>query len=88
LLSLPRLFHLILLTELGNLELNVTAQQHRAGVARHSFWRRAEPYAYMLPAVLFVAIFLLYPAAYTFYVSFTDWDGLTAPQFVGLENYL
>jgi multiple sugar transport system permease protein len=42
----------------------------------------------MLPAILFVAIFLLYPAAYTLYASFTDWDGLTTPEFIGLDNYL
>lgn len=52
------------------------------------FWMRAEPYLYMLPAIVFVGIFLLYPAAYTLYVSFTDWDGLNPPQFVGLQNYL
>lgn len=52
------------------------------------FWMRAEPYLYMLPAIVFVGIFLLYPAAYTLYISFTDWDGLNPPQFVGLQNYL
>lgn len=55
---------------------------------RNRFWMRAEPYLYMLPAIVFVGIFLLYPAAYTLYVSFTDWDGLNPPQFVGLQNYL
>lgn len=52
------------------------------------FWVRAEPYLYMLPAIVFVGIFLLYPAAYTLYISFTDWDGLNPPQFVGLQNYI
>jgi len=42
----------------------------------------------MLPAILFVAIFLLYPAAYTFYISFTKWDGLNPPEFIGLGNYI
>ncbi len=45
-------------------------------------------YLYLLPAVLFVGVFLLYPAIYTFYISLTKWNGLTAPQFVGLQNYL
>lgn len=56
--------------------------------SQHRFWARIEPYFYMFPAVVFVGIFLLYPAAYTLYVSFTDWDGLNPPQFVGLQNYL
>lgn len=55
---------------------------------RHRLWARTEPYLYMLPAVVFVGIFLLYPAAYTLYISFTDWDGLNPPQFIGLQNYL
>lgn len=24
---------------------------------------------------------------YSFYASFTDWDGLTKPSFIGLDNY-
>ena len=41
----------------------------------------------MAPAVLFVAVFLLYPAVYTIVISLTKWDGLTPPVFVGLKNY-
>lgn len=52
------------------------------------FWPRAEPYLYLLPALLFVGIFLLYPAVFTFIVSFTNWDGLNSPQFIGLQNYV
>jgi len=25
---------------------------------------------------------------YTFYLSLTDWDGLTTPTFIGLQNYI
>ncbi len=50
--------------------------------------KRTEPYFYMLPAILFVGVFLLYPAAYTVYVSFTRWDGLNPPEFIGLQNYI
>ena len=45
------------------------------------------PYLYLLPALLLVGVFLLYPAIYTFYLSFTDWDGLKPPTWVGLDNY-
>jgi len=48
---------------------------------------RLDAYLYLLPAVLFVGIFLLYPAAFTFYASLTDWDGLNPPQFIGFDNY-
>jgi multiple sugar transport system permease protein len=30
---------------------------------------------------------LLYPAAYTLYVSLTDWDGLNPPKYIGFQNY-
>ena len=70
------------------MEVNAVITKERSGVNWHRLWRRAEAYLYMLPAILFVLIFLLYPAVYTFYVSFTDWDGLTAPEFIGLQNYL
>jgi ABC-type sugar transport system permease subunit len=45
------------------------------------------PYLYLAPAVLLVGIMLLYPAVSTLVLSFTDWDGLTAPRFIALENY-
>ena len=46
-----------------------------------------QPYLYVLPAVLFVAAFLLYPMVTTLITSFTDANGLTSPRFVGLGNY-
>jgi ABC-type sugar transport system permease subunit len=46
-----------------------------------------DAYLYLLPALIFVSVFLLYPAGYTVYVSLTNWDGLNPPHFIGLENY-
>lgn len=61
-------------------------QQHKTRATRTT-WDRVEPYVYMAPAVIFVAVFLLYPAVYTIVISLTKWDGLTPPVFVGLKNY-
>ena len=44
-------------------------------------------YVYLLPALVFVGVFLLYPVVRTVYISFTNWDGLTTPSFVGISNY-
>ena len=52
------------------------------------FITKIEVYLYLLPALLFVGVFLLYPAIYTLYISFTDWDGLNPPAFIGLQNYI
>ena len=50
--------------------------------------RTIEPYLYLLPALLLVGGLLLYSVAHTFAISFTDWDLITPPRFVGLKNYV
>ena len=44
--------------------------------------------AFVLPAVVFFALFNFYPMAYALYLSFTSWDLLTPPRWVGLGNYM
>jgi raffinose/stachyose/melibiose transport system permease protein len=42
---------------------------------------------FVLPALLLYAIFFLYPFFRTIYLSMTEWNGVVAPVFTGLENY-
>ncbi|WP_276353026.1 carbohydrate ABC transporter permease [Cohnella caldifontis] len=42
---------------------------------------------YTLPAALIIVAFFITSIAYTLYVSFTDYDGLDSPHWVGFENY-
>lgn len=44
-------------------------------------------YAYIIPAVIFVAIFFITSIVYTVYLSFQDWDGFSKMTFVGISNY-
>lgn len=44
-------------------------------------------YLYLLPAVALVVGLFLYSVGFTLAMSFTRWNGLSAPQFVGLSNY-
>ena len=44
-------------------------------------------YLYLVPMLVLVGCFLLYPAAKTLYLSFTDSNGLNTPKFIGLQNY-
>lgn len=44
--------------------------------------------AFVLPAVAFFALFNFYPMGYALYLSFTSWDLLTPPRWIGLGNYL
>ncbi len=67
--------------------MEATGSLQPAYPSRRKFISKIEVYLYLIPALLFVGIFLLYPAVYTLYVSFTDWNGLNAPNFIGLQNY-
>jgi ABC-type sugar transport system permease subunit len=46
------------------------------------------PYLFMLPALAFYIVFLLYPMGYSLFLSFSDWDGLQPIiRMVGIANY-
>lgn len=42
---------------------------------------------FILPPVLGFLLFTLFPVAYSFYGSLTDWDGLGQFNFIGLSNF-
>ncbi|GAK58676.1 putative ABC transporter permease protein [Candidatus Vecturithrix granuli] len=46
-----------------------------------------KPYFYIAPAMLSYGIFVLYPSLASFWYSFTEWDGLSRPRFIGFANY-
>lgn len=41
----------------------------------------------VLPTLLFLLVFFIYPLALAFYYSTLEWDLLTPPRFVGLQNF-
>jgi putative chitobiose transport system permease protein len=45
------------------------------------------PYLFLTPALLVIAVFLLYPIFAVAYYSFTDYNIYTPPIWIGLENY-
>ncbi len=51
--------------------------------------RSVLPYALLAPAVLVLVVFILYPVAYSVYLSLTDANllRLAQAQFIGLDNY-
>lgn len=55
----------------------------------HNRSKKLLPFMYLLPTGILLAIFLVAPIIYTFYLSFFDWN-LIAPtkDFVGLKNYV
>lgn len=58
----------------------------RRGAARR---RRAalQGWGFVLPAMIVVVGLSLFPAAWAFLLSLQKWNGFTAPQWVGLDNY-
>ncbi|GGH73366.1 multiple sugar transport system permease protein [Pullulanibacillus pueri] len=44
-------------------------------------------YFFIAPYFIVFLIFGLYPIIYSFYTSFSKWDGFSPPVFIGLDNY-
>jgi raffinose/stachyose/melibiose transport system permease protein len=57
------------------------------GTGGHAGSSRWLPYGLLALPALVYGTFVLYPLATTLRLSLYDWDGLTAPVFVGLRNY-
>ncbi|MCY4520844.1 MAG: sugar ABC transporter permease [Caldilineaceae bacterium] len=54
-------------------------------------WRRVQRtlagYFFISPGLLGIALFLVGPLIYSFWLSLTEWDIISPPVFVGLENF-
>src|SRR5215207_4326514 len=48
---------------------------------------RLTPYLFLVPAVTLIAVFVVYPILAVFYYSFTDYDIVRPPVWVGLDNF-
>jgi putative chitobiose transport system permease protein len=45
------------------------------------------PYLFLLPALIVIVVFVLYPIGAVVYYSFTEYNIVTPPEWVGLRNY-
>ena len=45
-------------------------------------------YAFIFPIVIGLIIFTAVPFFYSLYLAFTDYNGLQAPNWVGLQNFI
>lgn len=50
--------------------------------------RYKAPYLFISPFFILFLLFQLIPMVQSFYYSFTDFDGMHTPEFVGLKNYI
>ena len=60
------------------------------GASRPGGFRSEElqKYLFVAPAFLLFAVFVLFPLLASLYYGFTRWDGLGAPEWVGVSNYV
>jgi raffinose/stachyose/melibiose transport system permease protein len=64
-----------------------TARRRSSGGTGHAGSSRWLPYGLLVLPGLVYGTFVLFPLLSTVRVSFYEWSGLTAPVWVGLENY-
>ncbi len=66
----------------------LTLRKHEAVVA----WRKAKNrkmcYAFLAPYAILFAMFYIYPVVASIYYSFTYYNILEPPRFIGLQNYM
>jgi multiple sugar transport system permease protein len=57
---------------------------------RYNWFDRNLKWIYVLPAVIFVLLMMVFPILYTVRISFYEWSmsAVTPPKWVGLENYI
>lgn len=49
--------------------------------------RSFTPYLFLVPALALIAVFVIYPIGAVVYYSFTDYDIVRPPEWIGLANY-
>jgi raffinose/stachyose/melibiose transport system permease protein len=53
-----------------------------AGHGRAGFW------FYLIPGLVLLTVVILIPLVWNVYLSFTEWRGVGAPQWIGLDNWI
>ncbi len=61
---------------------SVAARPRRA--IRQKDWA---PYVFLAPVLVFFVVFFLLPMGFSLFLTFTRWNGLSAPDWVGLDNF-
>ena len=64
-----------------------TGQEFQAGSMYSSPNSKWLGLLYLTPALLFVALFTVYPLTQMVWVSFNNWTLISPPKFVGLNNF-
>ena len=64
-----------------------TIRAHKPSLARE-IWKNRHLYLLMAPFLLVFMVFIIIPIVVSVVLSFTDFNMLQSPSFVGLDNYI
>ncbi len=69
--------------------LNVFLQRINSAIARFipTASPKLVPYLFLAPPLILYFAWIIGPTLYTIYLSFTNWDGISPPKWIGLSNY-
>jgi multiple sugar transport system permease protein len=60
----------------------------RSPLSRRQRYEERLGWLFVLPVVLGIGVFQLYPTIFSLYASMTQWNLLTPPRWIGLDNYV
>jgi multiple sugar transport system permease protein len=69
------------------LNLGLQRVSRRVGARRPPLPQKAIPYLFLLVPLILYVVWIIGPTVYTFYLSLTNWDGVSTPKYIGLRNF-
>ncbi|MDD7972816.1 carbohydrate ABC transporter permease [Roseinatronobacter alkalisoli] len=65
--------------------------RRRSAPPVRSLWSRITEYraayVFILPSIILLALFMVVPLVHSIVMSFHNWNGITAPEYIGMANY-
>jgi multiple sugar transport system permease protein len=59
----------------------------RQHTRRRALRRYLPAYLFILPNFVGVLVFIVFPVLFALYMSLQNWDGVTTPRFIGIDNF-
>lgn len=66
----------------GALRLSRSAARYKPAIPQ-----RMIPYLFLAVPLILYLVWIIGPTLYTFYLSVTNWDGISTPKYIGFKNY-
>ena len=65
----------------------MSVYQHSFARAAKGWRKRLAPWLFLAPGLLFFAVYVVVPIFRSIWISFYEWDGLSAATWIGVANY-